>query len=64
MAPTAGVITAAPAAGVDMAEELFTLNVKVIEAAGPVAELLRSTSDNCGSTCSGTACTSFTDDPA
>lgn len=42
----------------------FTLNVRVIEAAHPVANLLRSTSDNCGSTCSGTACSSLVSDPA
>ncbi|MEV0611181.1 FxLD family lanthipeptide [Polymorphospora sp. NPDC051019] len=42
----------------------FVLDTRVVEAAEPHAELLRSTSDNCGSTCQGTACTSFTDDPA
>jgi FxLD family lantipeptide len=42
----------------------FTLDVRVIEAAVPIPDLLRSTSDNCGSTCSGTACTTFTSDPA
>jgi FxLD family lantipeptide len=42
----------------------FTLDVRVIEASLPVAELMRSTSDNCGSTCAGTACTTRADDPA
>ena len=42
----------------------FTLDVRVIEAGLPVRDLLRDTSDNCGSSCSGTACTSFVGDPA
>jgi FxLD family lantipeptide len=42
----------------------FTLDLRVIEAGLPVPNLLRSTSDNCGSSCSGSACTSFTSDPA
>ncbi|MGH3865768.1 MAG: FxLD family lanthipeptide [Pseudonocardiaceae bacterium] len=50
-----GAVALAPRAG--LAEE-FALDVRVIEAAQPVANLLLSTSDNCGSTCSGTACPS------
>ncbi|MFJ2115630.1 MULTISPECIES: FxLD family lanthipeptide [unclassified Streptomyces] len=42
----------------------FTLDVRVVEAGLPVRDLLRDTSDNCGSTCSGTACVSFVGDPA
>jgi FxLD family lantipeptide len=45
-------------------DEEFTLDVRVVEASQPVSGLLRSTSDNCGSSCSGTACTSFVDYPA
>jgi len=41
----------------------FRLDLRVVEAAVPVAALLRSTSDNCGSSCPG-ACTSRTSDPA
>ncbi|WP_081967071.1 FxLD family lanthipeptide [Kitasatospora sp. NRRL B-11411] len=37
----------------------FDLDVTIVEGADPVAALLRSTDDGCGSTCSGTACTSF-----
>ncbi|MEV4557189.1 FxLD family lanthipeptide [Kitasatospora sp. NPDC004614] len=37
----------------------FELDVTIVEGADPVAALLRSTDDGCGSTCSGTACTSF-----
>lgn len=45
-------------------EEEFALDVRVVEAQQPVASLLLDTSDGCGSTCSGSACTSFTDDPS
>ncbi|MFI1522404.1 FxLD family lanthipeptide [Kitasatospora cineracea] len=37
----------------------FELDVTIVEGADPVAALLRSTDDGCGSTCSGTACASF-----
>ena len=43
--------------------EEFQLDVTVVTAGVPVAALMLSTSDGCGSTCSGTACTSFTSDP-
>ncbi|MFC5721399.1 FxLD family lanthipeptide [Streptomyces gamaensis] len=52
-------ITGAPA----VADE-FTLDVRVVEAGLPVRDLLRDTSDNCGSSCSGTACVSFVGDPS
>ncbi|MFE0683461.1 FxLD family lanthipeptide [Streptomyces sp. NPDC058961] len=42
----------------------FALDVRVVEAGLPVKDLLRDTSDGCGSSCSGTACTSFVGDPA
>jgi FxLD family lantipeptide len=42
----------------------FELDVRVVEAGLPVHDLMRDTSDNCGSTCSGTACTSYVGDPA
>ncbi|MFI8811362.1 MULTISPECIES: FxLD family lanthipeptide [unclassified Streptomyces] len=42
----------------------FTLDVKVVVAAHPNGKLMCSTGDGCGSTCSGSACTSYTDDPA
>jgi FxLD family lantipeptide len=49
--------------GVTALDTEFTLDVRVVEAGLPVHGLLRSTSDNCGSTCSGTACTSALADP-
>lgn len=43
----------------------FTLDIQVVEeATQPLPGLLRTTSDNCGSTCDGTACVSFVSDPA
>ncbi|WP_405388079.1 FxLD family lanthipeptide [Streptomyces sp. NBC_01102] len=42
----------------------FALDVKVVVAAHPNGKLMCSTGDGCGSSCSGSACTSYTDDPA
>ncbi|MFJ6136512.1 FxLD family lanthipeptide [Kitasatospora sp. NPDC094019] len=36
----------------------FDLDLQIVEGADPVAALLRSTDDNCGSTCDGSACAS------
>lgn len=38
-------------------EDLFDLEISLVESGPVIPELLRSTSDNCGSTCA-TACTS------
>jgi FxLD family lantipeptide len=60
--------TGASALAVDDAglEEDFTLDVRVVEALSPVAQLMLSTSDECGSTCEdgATACVSDTADPS
>ncbi|WP_326596575.1 FxLD family lanthipeptide [Streptomyces sp. NBC_01803] len=45
-------------------DEEFTLDVRVVEAALPVAGLLLSTSDNCGQTCEKDACLSTVEDPS
>lgn len=42
----------------------FALDVRVVEAAQPVGNLLLSTSDNCGNTCEKDACITFTGDPS
>lgn len=44
----------APETGID---DLFDLDISVIESGPVIPELLRSTSDNCGGTCA-SACTS------
>ncbi|MGH3797485.1 MAG: FxLD family lanthipeptide [Pseudonocardiaceae bacterium] len=48
--------------GFDEAE--FVLDLRVIEAAYPIAKLRCDTSDGCGSTCSGSACNSLADNPS
>lgn len=53
-----------PEAATTQVDVDFSLDVRVLEAGLPVRDLLRDTSDNCGSSCSGTACTSFVGDPA
>lgn len=45
-------------------EEEFNLDLRVIEAAHPIAKLLCDTSDGCGSTCSGSACNSNANNPS
>ena len=41
----------------------FDLDLRVVEPAFPVAKLMCDTSDNCGSTCSGSACNTSANDP-
>ena len=63
--PTAGAIlerAASPEADLRSDLDDFSLNVSVIEASQPVPNLMRSTSDGCGSSCAG-ACASYVDDP-
>lgn len=50
----------------DALDEEFTLDVRVVEATRPVANLLLSTSDDCGNTCEdgADACLSYTADPS
>jgi len=43
---------------VDGFDDEFDLDLRVIETAYPIAKLSCDTSDNCGSTCSGSACNS------
>lgn len=40
------------------------LDLRVIEAAGPLVITMCSTDDNCGSTCAPSACSSISDDPS
>jgi FxLD family lantipeptide len=52
--------TAIPTADI---EDEFSLDLRVIEAAYPIAKLTCDTSDGCGSTCSGSACNSQANNP-
>ncbi len=45
-------------------EQEFTLDVRVVEGGQPTSGMLLSTSNGCGSTCSGTACNSSVSYPA
>ena len=40
----------------DLDEDDFRLDLRVVEAAHPIAKLSCDTSDGCGATCSGSAC--------
>ncbi len=48
--------------GFDVAE--FRLDLRVIEAAHPIAKLTCDTSDGCGNTCSGSACNTNANNPS
>jgi FxLD family lantipeptide len=70
MAPTALLTSPAapaPAAPIAAADSelaaLFDLNLTVVEETVPVAALRCNTNDGCGSTCSGSACTTSAYDP-
>jgi FxLD family lantipeptide len=46
------------------ADEEFVLDMRVVESTTPIAEMMCDTSDNCGSTCSGSACATSSNDPS
>ncbi|MFF3855735.1 FxLD family lanthipeptide [Micromonospora sp. NPDC002575] len=54
---SATTVTASAIAPETGADDLFDLDISVIESGPVIPELLRSTSDNCGGTCA-SACTS------
>jgi FxLD family lantipeptide len=45
-------------------EEEFALDVRVVEGSDPHSNMLQSTSNGCGSSCAGSACTSRAGYPA
>lgn len=47
----------------DDVDSEFELDLRVIEDSLPLAKMSCDTSDNCGSTCSGSACNSRTGEP-
>ncbi|MFG1955588.1 FxLD family lanthipeptide [Micromonospora sp. NPDC048830] len=51
------IVTALATAPETGADDLFDLDISIIESGPVIPELLRSTSDNCGGTCA-SACTS------
>jgi FxLD family lantipeptide len=48
----------------DLDEDDFRLDLRVVEAAHPIAKLSCDTSDGCGQTCSGSACNSLANNPS
>jgi FxLD family lantipeptide len=49
--------------GAGFGDDEFELDLRVIESAYPIAKLLCDTSDQCGSTCSGSACNTSANGP-
>lgn len=47
-----------------LTEEDFQLDMRVVESTTPLVTMMCSTSDGCGSTCSTSACSSRSNDPA
>ncbi|QOC94415.1 FxLD family lanthipeptide [Micromonospora craniellae] len=55
--PTTTLTAPATTGETDTEEDLFDLDISLIESGPVIPELMRSTSDNCGKTCA-SACTS------
>jgi FxLD family lantipeptide len=51
------------AGGAELDDAEFDLDLRVVEAAFPIAKLLCDTGDGCGSTCSGSACSTSPNGP-
>ncbi|OHV64178.1 FxLD family lanthipeptide [Pseudofrankia sp. BMG5.36] len=63
MTPFPSVLAPAPVSG-DTDPFDADLDLRVIEAAGPLVITMCATDDNCGSTCQPSACSSISDDPS
>ncbi|GAA1772052.1 FxLD family lanthipeptide [Nonomuraea bangladeshensis] len=48
----------------DVADEEWTLDMRVVEATTPLVIMMCGTDDGCGSTCSGSACNTSSNDPS
>ncbi|MFA1538055.1 FxLD family lanthipeptide [Actinomadura monticuli] len=48
----------------DVSEDEFVLDMRVVETTTPLVTMMCSTSDGCGSTCSTSACSTSSNDPA
>jgi FxLD family lantipeptide len=53
----------ANAAPATVEDDDFVLDLRIIESAEPIAQLRCDTSDGCGQTCNGSACSSYTNNP-
>jgi FxLD family lantipeptide len=63
MPPTPMAVNDGRAAAADINDLDFDLDFRVIEAEFPIAKFMCDTSDQCGSTCSGSACNSSANEP-
>lgn len=59
LSPTATVTAPEP-----IVEDPWDLDMRVVEASYPIPKMLCDTSDNCGSSCSTSACTTSVADPS
>ncbi|TMR27460.1 FxLD family lanthipeptide [Actinomadura geliboluensis] len=48
----------------EVSEDEFVLDMRVVESTTPLVTMMCSTSDGCGSTCSTSACSTSSNDPA
>ncbi|MFI5893792.1 FxLD family lanthipeptide [Actinoplanes sp. NPDC051513] len=64
MAPLAAVLDAPTAPEVEaVTDDDFELDMRVVEATTPLEVFMCNTNDGCGSTCSGSACSTSSYDP-
>ncbi|GIF01612.1 FxLD family lanthipeptide [Paractinoplanes rishiriensis] len=64
MAPQAAVLDAATTADAEaVTDDDFVLDMRVVEATTPLEVFMCNTNDGCGSTCSGSACSTSSYDP-
>ena len=63
MVPPTATLTA-PTAQASIPDDDFVLDMRVVEATTPLVVMMCSTSDGCGQTCSTSACSTSSYDPA
>ncbi|MFF0250162.1 FxLD family lanthipeptide [Streptosporangium sandarakinum] len=49
---------------IDVTDEEFTLDMRVVEDTTPLVAMMCSTGDGCGATCGGSACSTGSNDPS
>lgn len=64
MAPPTSLTAAQPPTEDTVSDEDFVLDMRVIESTTPIVVMMCDTSDNCGSTCAGSACNTSSNDPS
>lgn len=64
MAPLTSLTAAQRTTEDAVSDDDFVLDMRVIESTTPLVVMMCDTSDNCGSTCAGSACNSSSNDPS